>query len=172
MSPALRPWTLLAALMTVVVGAAPAFGQSVRGFVTAAERGPLAGANVAVQRLAEAEAVGDVRVATGEIPGADMDTLRDLAETARNRMTATGGGGVAVFGSADAEEGKAYLAASVTDDVIAQGVQAGKLVGALAKTVGGGGGGRPTLATAGGKNPDGLADALGAAADQVRAMLG
>ncbi|MAQ92078.1 MAG: alanine--tRNA ligase [Rhodothermaceae bacterium] len=124
------------------------------------------------QILAEAEAVGDVRVATGEIPGADMDTLRDLAETARNRMTATGGGGVAVFGSADAEEGKAYLAASVTDDVIAQGVQAGKLVGALAKTVGGGGGGRPTLATAGGKNPDGLADALGAAADQVRAMLG
>ncbi|PAP80178.1 alanine--tRNA ligase [Rubrivirga sp. SAORIC476] len=123
------------------------------------------------QILAEAEAVGDVRVATGEIPGADMDTLRDLAETARNRMTATGGGGVAVFGSADAEEGKAYLAASVTDDVIAQGVQAGKLVGALAKTVGGGGGGRPTLATAGGKNPDGLADALGAAADEVRAML-
>ena len=124
------------------------------------------------QILAEAEAVGDVRVATGAIPGADMDTLRDLAETARSRMTATGGGGVAVFGSADAEEGKAYLAASVTDDVIAQGVQAGKLVGALAKKVGGGGGGRPTLATAGGKNPDGLADALGAAADEVRAMLG
>ena len=69
MSPALRPWTLLAALMTVVVGAAPAFGQSVRGFVTAAERGPLAGANVAVQRLAEAEAVGPLRGAVTDAQG-------------------------------------------------------------------------------------------------------
>ncbi|WP_420454401.1 alanine--tRNA ligase [Rubrivirga sp.] len=120
--------------------------------------------------LSEAEAVGEVRVATGEVPGADMDTLRDLAETARNRMTATGGG-VAVFGAADPDEGKAFLAASVTDDLVAQGVQAGKLVGALAKKVGGGGGGRPTLATAGGKNPDGLADALGAAAEEVRRLL-
>ncbi len=115
--------------------------------------------------------VDGIRVATGEIAGADLDTLRGLAETARARMTATGGGGVAVFGSADAAEGKAYLAASVTDDVIARGVQAGTLVGALAKKVGGGGGGRPTLATAGGKNPDGLADALAAAADAVRQSL-
>ena len=69
MSPALRPWTLLAALMTVVVGAAPAFGQSVRGFVTAAERGPLAGGNVAVQRLAEAEAVGPLRGAVTDAQG-------------------------------------------------------------------------------------------------------
>jgi len=121
--------------------------------------------------LAEAAEVGDARVATGAIPGADMDTLRQLAETARNRMTASGGGGVAVFGSADEAEGKAYLAAAVTDDLVERGVQAGKLVGALAKRVGGGGGGRPTLATAGGKNPAGLADALAAAADEVRAML-
>ncbi|PAP76761.1 alanine--tRNA ligase [Rubrivirga marina] len=122
------------------------------------------------QFLADAEQVGDARVATGVIPGADMDTLRDLAETARNRMTASGGGGVAVFGAAEA--GKATLAASVTDDLVAQGVQAGTLVGALAKRVGGGGGGRPTLATAGGKNPAGLADALAAAADEVRQLLG
>jgi alanyl-tRNA synthetase len=121
------------------------------------------------QFLAEAETVGDARVATGAIPGADMDTLRGLAETARNRM---GTGGVAVFGAADPEAGKATLAASVTDDLVARGVQAGKLVGALAKRVGGGGGGRPTLATAGGKNPDGLGDALAAAADEVRALLG
>ena len=121
--------------------------------------------------LQSAVDVDGVRVATGEIPGADMDTLRGLAETARARMTATGGAGVAVFGSADPEVGKAFLAASVTDDGISRGVQAGKLVGALARRVGGGGGGRPTLATAGGKNPDGLADALGAAVDAVREML-
>ncbi len=115
--------------------------------------------------------VDGVRLATGEIAGADMDTLRGLAETARERLAATGGG-VAVFGSADPAEGKAFLAASVTDDLVARGVQAGKLVGALAKKMGGGGGGRPTLATAGGKNPDGLGDALAAAADEVRPMLG
>ncbi len=121
--------------------------------------------------LQSAVDVDGIRVATGEIAGADMDTLRGLAETARARLTATGGAGVAVFGSADAEAGKAFLAASVTDDVVGRGVQAGRLVGALAKKVGGGGGGRPTVATAGGKNPDGLADALAAVVGAVREML-
>ena len=116
--------------------------------------------------LAGAEDVGGVAVATGTVAGADMDTLRGLAETARSRM----GSGVAVFGSV--EGGKAYLAAAVTDDVVRRGVQAGKLVGALARRVGGGGGGRPTVATAGGKDPGGLPDALAAAAGEVRTMLG
>ena len=119
------------------------------------------------QYLSNATDVDGVRVATGRIDGADMDTLRGLAETARERL---GSGGVAVFGSA--EGGKATLAAAVTDDLVGRGVQAGKLVGALAKKVGGGGGGRPTLATAGGKNPAGLDDALGSAAAEVRALLG
>ncbi|MEM0962358.1 MAG: DHHA1 domain-containing protein, partial [Bacteroidota bacterium] len=119
--------------------------------------------------LDDATDVEGIRIATGEVPGADMDTLRDLAETARQRLADNG---VAVFGAADAASGKAYLAASVTDDVIGRGIQAGKLVGALAKKVGGGGGGRPQLATAGGKNPDGLADALASAAEEVRALLG
>ena len=119
------------------------------------------------QYLANATEVDGVRVATGRVDGADMDTLRGLAETARERL---GTGGVAVFGSA--ADGKATLAASVTDDVVQRGVQAGKLVGALARRVGGGGGGRPTLATAGGKDPAGLDDALAAAAGEVRALLG
>ena len=119
------------------------------------------------QILSNATEVDGVRVATGRIDGADMDALRGLAETARERL---GTGGVAVFGSA--EDGKATLAASVTDDLVGRGVQAGKLVGALARRVGGGGGGRPTLATAGGKNPAGLDDALAAVVDEVRALLG
>jgi alanyl-tRNA synthetase len=122
--------------------------------------------------LADAEDVDGVRVATGRVPGADMDVLRDLAETARGRLAAAGGGGgVAVFGAADDEAGKAYLAAAVTDDLVGR-VPAGKLVGSLAKRVGGGGGGRPHLATAGGKEPAGLDDALAAAAGEVRALLG
>lgn len=65
--------------------------------------------------LAAAQDVGGVRVATGRVPGADMDTLRDLAEAARQRL---GQNGVAVFGAADDAEGKAYLAAAVTDDLV------------------------------------------------------
>ena len=118
--------------------------------------------------LADAQDVGGARVATGRIPGADLDVLRDLAETARGRL---GTNGVAVFGAADAEAGKAYLAAAVTDDLVGR-VPAGTLVGALAKRVGGGGGGRPHLATAGGKDPAGLDAALEAASDEVRALLG
>ncbi|HYE96141.1 MAG TPA: DHHA1 domain-containing protein, partial [Rubricoccaceae bacterium] len=119
--------------------------------------------------LENTQDVDGVRLVTGEVPGADMDALRDLAEQARERL---GENAVAVLGSADAEAGKAYLAAAVTDDLVKAGVQAGKLVGALAKRVGGGGGGRPHLATAGGREPAKLADALAAAPDELRALRG
>ncbi|GAB5537452.1 MAG: alanine--tRNA ligase [Rubricoccaceae bacterium] len=118
--------------------------------------------------LANAQDLDGLQLVTGRVDGADMNTLRDLAETARERL---GTSGVAVFGSADEAEGKAYLAASVTDDLLNT-VQAGKLVGALAKRIGGGGGGRPHLATAGGKNPAALDDALAATADEVRQLVG
>src|SRR5690606_5998736 len=119
--------------------------------------------------LREAQDVDGVRLVTAAVEGADMDALRDLAEQARERLKE--GAGV-VCGGADAAEGQAYLAAAVTDDRVQQGVQAGKLVGALAKRVGGGGGGRPHLATAGGRQPENLAAALAAAAGEVRALKG
>src|SRR5690606_32539546 len=119
--------------------------------------------------LREAQDVDGVRLVTATIEGADMDTLRDLAEGARERLKERA---VVVFGSAEAAEGKAYLAAAVTDDLVKNGVQAGRLVGALAKRVGGGGGGRPTLATAGGRQPENLDAALAAAAEEVRALRG
>jgi len=116
--------------------------------------------------LAGAREIDGIRFVTGRFDGTDMDGLRDLADTLRQRL----GSGVAVLGSADAGEGKAYLAAAVTDDVSAR-VHAGRLVGALAQRVGGGGGGRPTLATAGGREPENLDDALAAAEEEVRAAL-
>ena len=60
--------------------------------------------------------------------------------------------------------------AAVTDDLTKR-VPAGKLVGALAKRVGGGGGGRPHLATAGGRQPEHLSAALAAAVDEIRDAL-
>ncbi|MEL6615712.1 MAG: DHHA1 domain-containing protein, partial [Bacteroidota bacterium] len=120
------------------------------------------------QYIAAAADVDGVRVVAAEIPGADADALRSLGEEARERLSASG---VAVFGSRDEETGKVMLVAAVTDDLTKQ-VPAGKLVGGLAKRVGGGGGGRPTLATAGGRQPENLPDALDAAPEAVREMLG
>ncbi len=117
--------------------------------------------------IADAVDVDGIAVVAAEIPGADADALRALGEEARQRMAS----GVAVFGSRDKEAGKVMLVAAVTDDVVKR-VQAGKLVGVLAKMVGGGGGGRPTLATAGGKQPQNLPDALSAAPEAVRGLLG
>jgi alanyl-tRNA synthetase len=116
----------------------------------------------------EAEDVDGVRLVTGDLGAADMDTLRETATQFRDKL---GDNAVAVLGAADPEGQKVYLAASVSDDLVKRGVQAGKLVGALAKRVGGGGGGRPTLATAGGRQPENLPDALGAAAETLREML-
>lgn len=124
------------------------------------------------QWIARATDVEDVRLVTEEVPGADMDLLRSLAEKAADRLKATGSKGIAVFGAADLEEGKAYLAASVTEDVVSCGVHAGNLVGALAKELGGGGGGRPHLATAGGRLPEKLTEALGRVPGEVNKLLG
>ena len=118
--------------------------------------------------IEQAEDVDGVRLVTGDVGPADMDTLRETATQFRDTL---GANAVAVLGAADPEGEKVYLAASVSDDLVKRGVQAGKLVGALAKRVGGGGGGRPTLATAGGRQPENLPDALGAAADTLREML-
>ena len=119
--------------------------------------------------IAEAVSLGNARLAVGQVPAVDMNALRDLGQMLRDRL---GEGGIGVLGTVDPEGEKVYLVAVVTDDLIEQGVQAGKLVGALAKRVGGGGGGRPNLATAGGKKPEKLGEALDAVPDEVRALMG
>ena len=68
--------------------------------------------------------------------------------------------------------GKASLLAVVTDDLIGQGVQAGNVVKAIAQIVGGGGGGRPHLAQAGGKFPEKIGEALARVPDIIRAQVG
>jgi alanyl-tRNA synthetase len=120
--------------------------------------------------LANATMVGDIRIAVGRLEGADAGTLRDLAEKLRGRA---GEKTVGILGSADTEAGKVYLAASVSGDLVAGGkVAAGKLVGVLARDLDGGGGGRPELATAGGKSPEKLPGVLASAPKIVSEMLG
>ncbi len=95
-----------------------------------------------------------------------MDELKRLGDTLRERL----GSGVGVLGSVI--EGKVALVCVVTDDLIkTTPLQAGKIVGAIAKRVDGGGGGRAHLATAGGKDVGKLDGALKEVGEVVKSML-
>ncbi len=118
--------------------------------------------------IGQAQTIGPARLVTGRLDDTDMDTLRSLGQTLRDRL---GDGAVSVLGTVDPSGSKVYLVATVSDDLVQGGVQAGKLVGQLARRVGGGGGGRPTLATAGGKQPENLSAALEAAGEVLGEML-
>ena len=109
--------------------------------------------------------VGPWRVAAGRLANTKMPALRALGQELAELL---GANSVGVLGAADPEGGKAYLVVSVSDDLVSLGIKAGTIVGQLAQFVGGGGGGRPQLATAGGRRPEDLGKAL----QEVPAMVG
>nr|WP_317380111.1 alanine--tRNA ligase [uncultured Faecalimonas sp.] len=110
------------------------------------------------------EAVGDVMNQVEEISGVktlavrvedvDMGGLRDLGDQLKEKL----GEGVVVIASA--ADGKVSLMATATEGAVKKGAHAGNLIKAIAGLVGGGGGGRPNMAQAGGKNPAGIEEAL------------
>ncbi|MEX0746609.1 MAG: DHHA1 domain-containing protein, partial [Rhodothermales bacterium] len=111
--------------------------------------------------IQRARQVNGTRLVTGRVDPTSMDMLHHLGERLRERL---GEGAIGILGTVDPEGGKVYMVAGVSDDVVRDhGVKASDLVGRLARIVGGGGGGRPTLATAGGRNPEKLDEALGSA---------
>jgi alanyl-tRNA synthetase len=111
-----------------------------------------------VSVLDKAETSNGVKIVTGEISGADTEVLKQLGYESLKRSPSST---VTVLGSRDEANGKVYLVATVTDDLIAsKSLKAGQLVGALARELGGGGGGQPNLATAGGRQPEKLAEVL------------
>lgn len=118
------------------------------------------------QLLDQAESVGSVKVLVSQLEGVDPESLKTAAERLLQKL----GEGAVVLGSVPAE-GKVSLVAAFSPKVIEQGLQAGKFVGAIAKQCGGGGGGRPNLAQAGGRDPSKLADALDDAQKQLLAQL-
>ncbi len=107
------------------------------------------------QLIAGAKTVKGVSVLAAQINGVTKDTLREMTDWFRQKMPS----GVAVF--ATVEDGKPQLVAAVSDDLTKRGLDAVKLIKAIAPLVGGGGGGKATLAQAGGKDPTRLNDALG-----------
>jgi alanyl-tRNA synthetase len=117
-----------------------------------------------------AEEVEGVRVAAGRLPEAEMDPLRELAQELRQRLGPDGA--VGVLGAPAPGGEKVYVACSVAEDVTRErGLQAGDLVGELGQRLGGGGGGRPGLASAGGREPGKLGDVLAEVPALVRERL-
>jgi alanyl-tRNA synthetase len=108
--------------------------------------------------------VGGIKVFAERADELSAPELRELADTLRGKL----GSGVVVLGRAEGE--KASLLVAVTDDLRGK-VPAGELVRRLGKIIGGGGGGRPDMAEAGGRDPGRLDEALGAAPDLVAERL-
>lgn len=98
-----------------------------------------------------------VNVVAGRIDDTDMAMLRSQGQELRLRLSPSS---VGVIGTCDPGGQKAYLVAVVTDDLLRKGVKAGAIVNQLARQIGGGGGGKPDLATAGGRQPEKLDAAL------------
>jgi alanyl-tRNA synthetase len=112
----------------------------------------------------QAQAIGNAKVLSAVIEGADAAALRDLMDQLKNKL----GSAVVVLGTAN--EGKVSLIAGVTADLTAK-VKAGELVNMVAQQVGGKGGGRPDMAQAGGTDPANLDKALKSVPDWVRTKL-
>jgi alanyl-tRNA synthetase len=102
----------------------------------------------------QVQTIKGVKLIAAEVSGTDKESLRQLVDSLRQKI----GSGVVALGTV--EDGKVALIAGVTKDLTAK-VHAGKLIQALAKMVGGSGGGRPDLAEAGGKDTSALKSALG-----------
>ena len=131
--------------------------------------------NEALKSKAAKDALGDVMNQVQEIKGVkllaarvddvDMNGLRDLGDQLKEKL----GDGVVVLASV--KDGKVSLMATATDEAQKKGAHAGNLIKAIATIVGGGGGGRPGMAQAGGKNPAAVDDAIKEAAKVVESQI-
>ena len=114
----------------------------------------------------EAEDVNGIKVLVKALSGVDMNGMRDLGDEAKQKL------GEAVILYATENDGKVNLMATATEGAVKKGAHAGNLIKEVASLVGGGGGGRPNMAQAGGKNPAGIPDALQKAKEVIISQIG
>lgn len=140
-----------------------------------AELKTLQSENESLKSKAAKDALGDVmdqvqevkgiKLLAAKVSGVDMNGLRDLGDQLKAKL----GEGVVVLLSE--AEGKVNLVAMATDGAMAKGAHAGNLIKGIASLIGGGGGGRPNMAQAGGKNPAGIEAAIGEAAKVLETQI-
>jgi alanyl-tRNA synthetase len=118
------------------------------------------------QLLSEVETVGEFKFIVSQLGDVDAEALKTAAERLQQKL----GNGAVILGSIP-EADKVSFVAAFSPEVVKKGLQAGKLVGAIAKICGGGGGGRPNLAQAGGRDASKLKEALESARKQLREGL-
>jgi alanyl-tRNA synthetase len=117
--------------------------------------------------VAGAASIEGIRVVSSQVEAGTIDELKSLGDTLRSKL----GHGVGLLASV--ADGKVSLVCVVTDDLVAaKKLEAGKIVGAVAKLLGGGGGGKAHLATAGAKDVSKLPAALAATGSIIQGMLG
>jgi alanyl-tRNA synthetase len=115
--------------------------------------------------LGQAQMVEGVSVLATQVEAPNAETLREMCDWFRERI----GSGVVVLGTV--LSGRPSLVAAVTSDLVGRGLHAGQLIQEVANAVGGGGGGKPTMAHAGGRDPDRLPAALARVPELVRQSL-
>lgn len=109
--------------------------------------------------------VKGVKLLAAKMQDVDMNGLRDLGDQLKEKLES----GIVVLASV--KDGKVSLLAMATDDAMKKGAHAGNLIKGIAALVGGGGGGRPNMAQAGGKNPDGVDAALAKAKEIAESQI-
>jgi len=118
------------------------------------------------QLLDKCEKIGETSIITHQFSAASVEQAREAVDMLKKKAKSA----AVVFGFED--NGKATLLAGVTDDLVKKGLKAGDIVKEIAPIVDGGGGGRPQMAQAGGKNPAKIADALARASELIKEKLG
>ena len=113
----------------------------------------------------EAVEVAGIKVLTKAVPGVDMNELRGLGDQMKDKL------GDCVVVLASDKDGRVNLIAMATDAAQKAGAHSGNIIKGIAGLVGGGGGGKPGMAQAGGKNPAGIQDALNKALELIKAQL-
>ncbi len=121
---------------------------------------------VAGDMMSAAEEVNGLNILVSRLTDVDMNGMRDLGDEAKQKL----GEAIVIFAAENG--GKVNLMATATDSAVAKGAHAGNLIKEIAKLVGGGGGGRPNMAQAGGKDPAGIEDALERAKEVAKEQVG
>jgi alanyl-tRNA synthetase len=124
--------------------------------------GPLTGDSL----LERAEEIGGVTVVIAELPGVEANLMRQLIDQVRAKTESS-----AVLLASRHGDDKVTLVAAISKTLQARKLSAGEWIRPVAEAVGGGGGGRPDMAQAGGKNPAKLPEALQIAKDTIRKLL-